>query len=109
MTRPYSQDLRARVVAAVAAGGSCRAVADRFSIGVSSVVRWAQRFRMTGSVAAKPMGGARRQGLASEREWLLARLVESPTLPCGRSWRNLGSAGSRRATGPCGGSARART
>ena len=28
-----------------------------FSIGVSSVVRWAQRFRQTGSVAAKPMGG----------------------------------------------------
>jgi transposase len=53
MTKPYSEDLRTRVVAAVVAGASCRDAAQRFSIGVSSVVRWAQRFRRTGSVAAK--------------------------------------------------------
>src|ERR1700730_849218 len=51
--------LRTRVVAAVVAGASCRDAAQRFSIGVSSVVWWAQRFRRTGSVAAKPMGGER--------------------------------------------------
>jgi transposase len=59
MTKPYSEDLRTRVVAAVGAGASCREAARQFSISVSSVVRWAQRFRQSGSIAAKPMGGER--------------------------------------------------
>src|ERR1700730_9121116 len=74
MTKPYSEDLRTRVVAAVVAGASCRDAAQRFSIGVSSGVRWAQRFRRTGSVAAKPMGGERNSRLKDERDWLLARV-----------------------------------
>jgi transposase len=78
MTKPYSEDLRTRVVAAVVAGASCRDAAQRFSIGVSSVVRWAQRFRRTGSVAAKPMGGERNSRLKDERDWLLARVPRRP-------------------------------
>jgi transposase-like protein len=38
MTRPLSNDLRKRVVAAVAKGESCRSVALRFGVAVSSVV-----------------------------------------------------------------------
>ena len=37
MTRPLSNDLRERVVAATLAGESCRAVAARFGVAVSSV------------------------------------------------------------------------
>ena len=48
MTRPYSNDLRERVVAAVTAGQTCRIVADRFDIAVSSVVKWSQRYRAIG-------------------------------------------------------------
>lgn len=81
MTKPYSDDLRTRVVAAIGAGGSCREAAKQFSIGVSSVVRWAQRFRRTGSVAAKPMGGERHSRLKGERDWLLARVAVAPDLP----------------------------
>ena len=81
MTKPYSEDLRTRVVAAVVVGASCRDAAKRFSIGVSSVVRWAQRFRRTGSVAAKPMGGERNSRLKDERDWLLARIAAAPDLP----------------------------
>lgn len=77
MTKPYSEDLRTRVVAAVAAGASCRYAARQFSIGVSTVVRWARRFRQTGSVAAKPMGGDRNSRLKDERDWLLARVARS--------------------------------
>jgi transposase len=69
------------VVAAVSAGVSCREAAQRFSIGVSSVVRWAQWFRRTGSVAAKPMGGDRNSRLKDERDWLLARIAAAPDLP----------------------------
>lgn len=50
MTRPLSLDLRERVVASVLAGESCRSVAERFGVAVSSVVKWAQRQRATGSV-----------------------------------------------------------
>lgn len=80
MARAYSLDLRERVVAAVAAGQSCRRVASLFDVSVSSVVKWSQRFRATGSAAAQPMGGRRRFVLAGERQWLLSRIAEKPDL-----------------------------
>ena len=78
MARAYSLDLRERVVAAVAAGESCRKVAATFRVSVASVVKWSQRFRATGSAAARPMGGRRPYALAGERDWLLSRLAEKP-------------------------------
>ena len=80
MARPYSLDLRERVVAAVMAGESCRSVAAAFRVSVASVVRWSQRFRATGSAAARPMGGNRPPTLAEESDWLLSRLAEQPDL-----------------------------
>jgi transposase len=80
MPRAYSLDLRERVVAAVAAGESCRKVAGTFKISVASVVKWSQRFRATGSAAAKRMGGRRVRSLEGERDWLLARLEAVPDL-----------------------------
>jgi transposase len=78
MARAYSFDLRERVVAAVAAGESCRKIAATFRVSVASVVKWSQRFRATGSPAARPMGGNRPYALAAERAWLLRRLSEQP-------------------------------
>ena len=80
MARPYSLDLRERVVASVEAGNSCRTVADIFGVSVASVVKWAQRARSTGSAAAKPMGGKRPYLLKAQRQWLLARLAQKPDL-----------------------------
>ena len=62
MSRPLSNDLRERVVAAVVGGESCRTVAARVSVAVSSVVKWSQRYRATGSVAPGKMGGAPQAG-----------------------------------------------
>jgi transposase len=78
MARAYCHDLRERVVSAVASGQSRRAVAASFNISVASVVKWSQRFRATGSAAARRMGGNRPYVLAGERDWLLARLSETP-------------------------------
>ena len=78
MPRPYSLDLRERVVAAVEGGSTCRAAAARFGVSVASVVKWSQRFRATGSAAAHRMGGRRAYALAGERDWLLRRLAETP-------------------------------
>ena len=80
MAKPYSLDLRTRVVAAVLAGQSCRSVARRFGVSIASVVKWVQRYRATGSVAPGQMGGHKPCRLASEREWLLSRLAEKPDL-----------------------------
>jgi transposase len=80
MARPYSQDLRDRVVGSVAGGRTCRATAALFGVSVASVVKWSQRWRATGNAAAKQMGGWRQLRLKGEREWLLARIAEKPDL-----------------------------
>jgi transposase len=80
MARPYSKDLRDRVVGSVAGGRSCRATAAIFGVSVASVVKWSRRWRATGSAAAKQMGGWRQLLLQSERAWLLARVAEKPDL-----------------------------
>ena len=55
MTRPYSNDLRERVVSAVEAGETCRSASAKFGVSVSTVVKWSQRYRRTGSVAPGQM------------------------------------------------------
>lgn len=80
MAKPYSIDLRERVVAAVMAGQSCRAVAEAFDVSVASVVKWSQRYRATGSVAPGQMGGHRTSRLEDERDWLLARVAAKPDI-----------------------------
>jgi putative transposase len=80
MSRPLSNDLRERVVAAVTAGESCRAVATRFGVAVSSVVKWSQRHRATGSVAPGKMGGHRRPVLEPHRAFIKERISQTPHL-----------------------------
>jgi transposase len=56
--RPFSIDLRERIVAAVEAGEhSLQGLADFFAVDVSTIVRLLQRYRTTGSVQPKPHGG----------------------------------------------------
>src|SRR5262249_44807598 len=80
MARPYSQDLRNRVVSSVASGRTCRATAALFGVRVASVVKGAQRWRASGRGGGKPMGGRRPRRLTEERAWLLARIAEKPDL-----------------------------
>ena len=80
MVRPLSNDLRKRVVAAVAKGESCRAVASRFGVAVSSVVKWSQRYRSTGSFEPGKMGGHRRPVLDPHRAFIVKRLNQTPHL-----------------------------
>jgi len=80
MARAYSSDLRDRVVAAVMGGATVRSAADRFGVSVASAVKWSQRYRATGSAAAKPRGGKKPYVLVGQREWLLARIAEAPDL-----------------------------
>jgi transposase len=58
MPKPYSVDLRERVVTAITEGKTRHAAAAQFKVSVSSAVRWMQRWEATGTVAAKPTGGS---------------------------------------------------
>jgi putative transposase len=80
MTRPLSNDLRERVLAATLAGESSRAVAERFGVAVSSVVKWSQRYRATGTVAPGKMGGHRKPVLDSHRAFIMEALERTPHL-----------------------------
>jgi len=78
MPKPYSQDLRERVLRAVVETGvSCHEAAATFEVSPSSAIKWVARWRRTGSVAAKPMGG-KRSPLDSHKEWLLALTAAEP-------------------------------
>jgi len=80
MVRALSNDLRERVVAAVGDGESCRSVAARFGVAVSSVVKWSQRQQATGSVAPGRMGGHRKRVLEPHRAFLAERIGQNPQL-----------------------------
>jgi transposase len=79
MPKPYSGDLRERVVRAVEAGASCQEAAAAFEVSPSSAIRWVARWRRTGCVAAKPMGG-KRSKLDLHKDWLLDLIANEPDL-----------------------------
>jgi putative transposase len=81
MGRPLSNDLRRGVVAAVSKGESCRSVASRFGVAISSAVKWSQRYRSTGSVAPGQMGGHRKVVLEAHRAFIAARITKFTELP----------------------------
>lgn len=49
--RSYSEDLRERVIKAVEGGLSRREAARKLDVGAATAIRWAQRWKTTGSVA----------------------------------------------------------
>jgi transposase len=76
MPRPYSADLRRRVVAAALDGGPSReAVAVRFAVGRSTVHRWIEVAQSEGRLEAKPMRGGPRPAIRDDGEATLRRLV----------------------------------
>ena len=93
MARPLSSDLRERVVTAVVAGESCRSVAGRFGVSVSSAVKWTQRYRATGSAVPGKMGGYRRPILESHRSFILERINAEPHLTLHRLKDELAARG----------------
>jgi transposase len=80
MTRPYSVDLRERVVRAVEAGLSRRAAARRFEVSVSFVIQLLQRWQQRGTVQPERYGGWKRAILAAHAERVHALLRVEPDL-----------------------------
>ena len=80
MTRPYSMDLRERMVRAVEAGASRRATAAKFAVSPSCVVKLLKRWRRQGTLEPDPPGGGRRAKLADQAERVDALLAATPDI-----------------------------
>ena len=75
MGKPYSLDLRNRVVAAIEGGMSRNQAAKRFGIAISTAIGWMQRVEETGSVEPGQMGGHKPKAISGEHAvWLSQRL-----------------------------------
>ena len=79
MTKPYSTDLRVRVVEAVDEGATRHEAAERFGVSVSSAVRWHQAWRHEGTIETKPYGGSR-SPLEDYAEEILGVIEAQPDL-----------------------------
>jgi transposase len=79
MAKPYSQDLRDRVLNAVGKDGMSRgAAAARFGVSDSSAIKWVERLERTGSRTAARMGGYKPAKLDPHRDFLEAARAEKP-------------------------------
>lgn len=80
MARPYSKDLRERVVAAVKEEGFSRhRAAARFGVAISTAINWVKRFEERGDVAPDRIGGHKpRKIVGDHADWLRRRCREKP-------------------------------
>jgi transposase len=77
--QPSSQDLRDRIMQALQAGEASQpAIAARFCVSLSFVEKLWQRFRRSGSSAAKPHAGGRRRALADHTALLRREVAQQP-------------------------------
>ena len=83
MPKPYSLDLRERVVSSVEAGHSRRAAAAHFRVSPSFVINLMTAFRARGAVTPKALGG-----------WRHSKLDPQPASSSCAAWR-------RRTTSAC--------
>jgi transposase len=75
MGKPYSVDLRRRVVAAIEGGMSRNQAARQFGVAISTAIGWMQRVEQTGSVAPGQMGGHKPKAISGEYAvWLSQRI-----------------------------------
>jgi transposase len=76
-----SDDLRFRVVEAVAAGSSRRAAAERFSVSASSAIRWSERAASEGSPKPRKQGRPAGKGpLADHLDYLITIVEAEPDI-----------------------------
>jgi transposase len=78
--KPYSKDLRARVLAAVDAGKPGEGVAKTFSVSMPTIKRWLKRRRETGDVQPRAIPGRPSRQGQMLREWLPKHLEANDDL-----------------------------
>lgn len=80
MPRPYSVDLRERVVRSVEGGLSCRETAKRFHVSVSFVIKLLQRWRQRETVEPMAFGGHKTSVLSAHADRVRALVAAEPEM-----------------------------
>ena len=94
MTHMYSTDLRKRVIDHVLSGQSCEVAGQHFKVSESSAIKWTRRYRETGEIAAKPLGGDRRSGaIEAVADKILALVKAEPDITLADLGTKLGQQG----------------
>jgi transposase len=78
MGKPYSQDLRERVMAAVDSGAGAYSAASLFQVSASYIYKALGRRRLTGETRTRPWAGGRKPKLAAYDGVLRARVAAKP-------------------------------
>lgn len=78
MAKPYSTDLRERVVKAVEGGQSQGSVAAMFKIGIATVQRYMARWRRTESLLPDKFGGHLKSKLSGHKAAVKALVRAAP-------------------------------
>lgn len=89
MAKPYSQDLRERMVRAVLAGQSRHAAARSFDVSPSCVIKLMQQFETTGGCLPQKFGGHKRHALAEHEDKVRALVTAQPDLTITELWSKL--------------------
>jgi transposase len=80
MAKPYSEDLRRRVVDAIDDGATIPEAAEQCGVSTSSVVRFLRLHRETGSVSGAKFGGYKDFVLAAHEELVRSLIEEQPDI-----------------------------
>src|SRR5450631_807374 len=89
MAKPYSQDLRDRLVLAVLSGRSRRKTARGFDVSARCVIKLMQQFETTGDCLPRKFGGHKRHALAEHEDTVRALVAAQPDLTITALWRKL--------------------
>ena len=79
MGKPYSLDLRERIIGFIEDGSSRRGAAGHFGVSASCAIKLMERWRRTGSVAPERRGGSVGK-LAAHQDFLLGRVKDKPDI-----------------------------
>src|SRR5450631_101939 len=80
MAKPYSEDLRRRVVGTIEGGTTIPEAAERCGVSISSVVRFLKLHRETGSVESAKFGGYKDFALAAHEDLVRQLVSEQPDI-----------------------------
>lgn len=91
--KPYSQDLREKIIRALEAGETQEEVTDRFTVSLSFVEKLWRRWRETGRCAALPHAGGRQRALREHEAAIRAEVAGQPDVTLAELSERLASAG----------------
>jgi transposase len=80
MAKPYSEDLRRRVVGTIDGGATIPEAAEQCGVSISSVVRFLKLHRETGSVDPAKFGGYKDFTLAVHEDLVRQLVAEQPDI-----------------------------